>query len=342
MLNFVRFLRMLIIIFISVLGAFRIAPAAACTSDEITLSDNSCVPVKFSMDLHMTKNNVNFYFYIAAKGTFYIDWGDGTVETKQHDTTSRTQISHNYKKIEYVTVRIGGLAIEYNSATNSSGATFTVYSAGSQNMKYITAIHGSLGAIFPTINGGTTTTNQPHFNSAFRDCSNLTSNIPSTLFSGISGPATVSMFEYTFYGTALTGYIPYNLFGGITGTPSNMMFYIFNNNSTLATSCPSGTTQYTTGYESSWNSKVACQPDTPSCDHAYNGACPDLCSFGSALKTSTGLSFPLYATKVTTVAINIQQNGVTCYVPLEAGNGGSGSLNLSYNGNTYHAGVLDN
>ena len=126
---------------------------------------------------------------------------------------------------------------------------------------------------------------------------------------------------------------------------------IFYNDTKLDTACPTGTTQVTTGYENFWkpatsgtNStpRVACKPDSTSCDHAYGGQCPDLCSFGTQLKTSTGLTFPLFATKVTTVAINVKQNGVTCYVPLETGNGGTGSLNLTYNNTTYHAGVLDN
>lgn len=127
------------------------------------------------------------------------------------------------------------------------------------------------------------------------------------------------------------------------------MYYIFYNTTTLATTCPDDTTQVITGYENDWNinssgttKAIACKPDAVACDHAYNGVCPDLCSFATQLKTSTGLSFPLFATKVTSVAINIRQNGVTCYVPLEAGNGGTGSLNLTYNNTTYHAGVLDN
>lgn len=342
MLNFVHFLHALIVVFIGILGCFKTAPAVACTSDEITLSDNSCVPAKFSMTVNIPKKNTNFFFYIAAKGTFYVDWGNGDVESINSSSTTREQHSKRYKSDGNFVVRIGGLATEYNTTTTYAGASFSVYSAGSSNMKYVTKIEGSLGSIFPTIDGGNTTATQPHFNSAFRGCQNLVNNIPSTLFSGISGPATVSMFEYAFYGTAFTGYIPYNLFSGITGTPTNMMYYVFNNNSTLATTCPTGTTQFITGYESSWNSKVACKPDEVSCDHAYNGACPDLCSFATELKTSSGLSFPLFATKETAVAINIRQNGVTCYVPLESGNGGSGSLNIAYNNTIYHAGILDN
>ncbi len=195
----------------------------------------------------------------------------------------------------------------------------------------------------------------PLFYETFQDCENLKGPIPTNLFSGLSGTARTGMFNYMFKNcSSLTGYVPYNLFDGINGMnnqPDSYMNSIFVGASNMDRTCPTRTTQVTTGYENSWklNSSntmrtVACKPDsdTPSCDHAYGGQCPDLCSFGTQLRTSTGLTFPLFATKVTTVAINVRQNGVTCYVPLETGNGGTGSLNLTYNNTTYHAGVLDN
>lgn len=344
MLKFVRFLRMLALVFVGVLGAFQIAPAAACTSDEITLSDNSCVPVKFTMRVASDDPvaGFEFEFYIAAAGTAYIDWDDGYVQTK---TTTTTASSISRRLYKTSTIRIGGNFTEYNSNNYATSATFRI-DDGTNNRSYLRGISGSLGALFPSINGGTTKSTQPMFYRAFKGCTNLLGPIPPELFNGISGPARQYMFTEMFSGcTKLNGYIPYNLFSSdLTGVSSANMNYMFNNDPALATKttgCPTGTTYVQSSYESFWSNRIACQPDTPSCDHAYNGACPDLCSFGSALKTSTGLSFPLYATKVTTVAINIQQNGVTCYVPLEAGNGGSGSLNLTYNNTTYHAGVID-
>ena len=297
MLNFVRFLRMLIIIFISVLGAFRIAPAAACTSDEITLSNGTCIEAKFSVNITATKNG-RLTFYINASGTFYVDWGDGSnIETVNNTTAQRSQLgAHKYSAAGNYVLRIGGLATGYNSAVNSSGSTISFYSSGNtQSMNMITGISGSLGALFPTINGGTSTTTQPHFNSLFRNCSNLAGTIPENLFQGISGPATESMFEYAFSGTKLSGYVPYNLFSGITGNPTHEMYYVFYNTSTLATTCPTGTTQYITGYENDWNinssgstKAIACKPDSTACDHAYGGACPDLCSFATQFRTSQG------------------------------------------------------
>jgi hypothetical protein len=92
MLNFVRFLRVLIIIFISVFGAFQIAPAVACTADEITLSNGTCKPVQFTMTVTSTDptDGFDFSFYFNAKGTLYIDWGDNsTVQTVSKDKTNQ-------------------------------------------------------------------------------------------------------------------------------------------------------------------------------------------------------------------------------------------------------------
>lgn len=338
MLKFVRFLRMPALVFVGVLGAFQIAPAAACTSDEITLTDGTCKPVQFTMTVTSTDpaDGFDFSFYFNARGTLYIDWGDGsTVEQVVKDKVNQPTLKE-HRFYQKSTIKLSGEFTEYSTKTSRTYSVLRI----SDGSEYLISIDGSLGALFPTI-GNTL----PLFYETFENCTNLKGPIPAELFDGITGTARSNMFREMFAGcTQLDGYIPYNLFDGITGISSSNMNYIFNNTPALATTstgCPTGTTQFTTGYESFWNGHIACKPDEVACDHAYNGACPDLCSFGSVLKTSTGLSFPLYATKVTTVAINIQQNGVTCYVPLEAGNGGSGSLNLTYNNTTYHAGVID-
>lgn len=219
MLNLVRFLRISTLVFVGVFGALHIAPAVACTADEITLADSTCVEAKFSVNITSGKNG-RLTFYINASGTFYIDWGDGSkIETVHNGTVERSQLgTHKYSTAGDYVLRIGGLATGYSSAVNSSGSTISFYSGGSAQ-SIVTGISGSLGALFPTIDGGTTAETQPHFNSVFRNCSNLAGTIPENLFQGISGPATESMFEYAFSGTKLSGYVPYNLFNGITGNP---------------------------------------------------------------------------------------------------------------------------
>ena len=127
-------------------------------------------------------------------------------------------------------------------------------------------------------------------------------SIPNKLFSGITCPA-VSLFHNTFWGTKitsippglfeniiygddtsamelmffctfrectdLTGYIPPSLFGELNNSGkygTRMMDNTFRDDNSLATVCPSGTTQYTTGYEGYWGGHVACQSNAITCN----------------------------------------------------------------------------
>ena len=64
-------------------------------------------------------------------------------------------------------------------------------------------------------------------------------------------------------------------------------------------------------------------------------------AFASELKTNSGLSFPLFATKVTTHALYVKSNNTVCYMPLENGVGSTGSLNVRNGNDVYHVGTLD-
>ena len=66
------------------------------------------------------------------------------------------------------------------------------------------------------------------------------------------------------------------------------------------------------------------------------GTCAALCpSEHHTLKTSTGLSFPLYATKQITPSINIQMGDDICYVNLVNGRA-SDAINVQYDNKIYH------
>lgn len=105
-----------------------------------------------------------------------------------------------------------------------------------------------------------TKTDNTTFKQTFYQCSGLT-YLPERLFANITTNGS-STFNNTFgYCTNLSGYIPGKLFAGLIakGAPNpGSMQSIFSNDNKLATSCPSGTVQYITGYESYWNNKVAC------------------------------------------------------------------------------------
>ena len=353
-----HFSRVLIVICIGVFGCLNTVPAFACTSDEITLSNGNCVPVKFSMKVGgFPSNGDDFTFYVAAIGTLYVDWGDGNTETKtlgKNNLNSRLPVTHKfYNTQEPYTIRLGGNFSGYIAKyTNYANAVFSVY-GGVANPEYLLAISGSLGALFPTLDTSVVSgnvTNSPIFYATFKNASNLKGPIPAELFNGITETRS-NMFRETFSGcTNLDGYIPYNLFAGISNLTTSHMTNIFYNDTKLDTVCPTGTTQVTTGYESSWKPgstgtnatpRVACKPDAVACDHPYNGECPDLCPFASELKASNGASIPLFAERVTTHTLCVKKDNTTCYIPLENGIGGTGSLNVKNGNDIYHAGQID-
>lgn len=239
------------------------------------------------------------------KGRYILIGGDGYTETKtlgQNNLNNRMSLTRKfYDTQDTYNIRLSGDFSAYPSKDSSySNACISVYD-GYATPEYLYGISGSLGALFPTLNQGTSKTDQPLFYQAFYNATNLKGPLPPELFNGISGTARQFMFTEMFSGcTNLDGYIPYNLFDGITGISSSHMQDIFKNDTKLATTCPDRTTQVTVGYENFWNNHIACKPDAVACDHPYNGVCPDLCPFASELKASNGASIPLFAERVTT------------------------------------------
>ena len=120
----------------------------------------------------------------------------------------------------------------------------------------LTTIPGNLFESLPE-------TGYRNFDSTFKDCTSLTA-IPEGLFSKMTSVYNggQAAFGHTFQGcTSLSGYIsPAMFYPGLTGT--NFMLDIFTDTN-LDETCPAGTTEYTTGYESYWSPKVACVDNTP-------------------------------------------------------------------------------
>ena len=204
------------------------------------LSDFACIPVVWGgggincsasglspvFALTTTSDTSSFEFSISAAGKFFVDWGDGTVETITKSNTTNTTYSHNYDTAGAYTIGIGGQAIEYNNDTSTAAISFYVganYSTQMTNVQKIASIDGSLGAIFRTLSRDTQ--KQPRFYHTFYGASNMTGSIPENLFAGISGAPANYMFYYTFGGcSGLTGAIPDGLFAGISGAPADYMF----------------------------------------------------------------------------------------------------------------------
>ena len=115
--------------------------------------------------------------------------------------------------------------------------------------------------------------------------------------------------------------------------------------STVLSPMPGAGTCGTGKHSYSFNQNCDENPDDDSCvlvcedglNYTGVGTCAALCEYGATeLRTSTGLSVPLYATKETTPALNVGLGGGVCYINLVPGNT-SGSALMLRNGQTlYH------
>ena len=251
---------------------------------------------KFEIQTTTFNTGTSFSFGLTAKGTFYIDWGDGTIQRIERDdtTTSLTTYSHQYtydsdtpadKKPPY-TIRFGGVATGY------LGTSYNVAAISFQSNANISRIYGSLAEIFPTVDGA-----QPKFFRTFYSCTNLTGALPANLFSstGLTGATITNMFYQTFRGSSNLGktavgvsgneyYIPSTIFGNLTINTSHMS-YTFNGTSlrTTTNGCPTGTTRWDLQNNKASNSvaydtRVACKCNGTGELFSINGVAPAYCS----------------------------------------------------------------
>ena len=161
-----------------------------------------------------TNNQTSSYsFSIAAKGTFIVDWGDGTVETHNQTSTYSKTYSHTYATAGEKLIRFGGLATAYDSDTRMGSISFAYSSSTAE-------IYGSLGKMFPTLADGS----QPSFYQTFYYNRNLGGVIPRRLFSGVTGTPVSYMFSQTFYMDTSITTLPEGLFGGLDGAPASNLF----------------------------------------------------------------------------------------------------------------------
>lgn len=150
-------------------------------------------------------------FYLGAAGTFWVDWGDGTVEKIDSSSTTRTWYAHEYKTPGKRTVKLGGRATGYSEGVAVIGFN--------SQYSYITTMSGSLGQIFPTLPDGT----NPCFANTFSGQVYMTT-VHNGLFSGIYGQPVKDMFRNTFYNCWMLHYIGDGLFSGLSGVPAEGMF----------------------------------------------------------------------------------------------------------------------
>ncbi|MBQ4070443.1 MAG: hypothetical protein IJD52_03685 [Alphaproteobacteria bacterium] len=103
--------------------------------------------------------------------------------------------------------------------------------------------------------------------------------------------------------------------------------------------CPDGF--YTVPYDVSCGVGFVDTTDIPNCSDDTSGPYCLMsrtvpCASGiTVLRTSSGVSVPLWGDKQTSPAIHVRYNDVTCYGNLESGQSAN-AINLKYNGTVYH------
>ena len=215
--------------------------AVACTSGEIdVLGDGTqCETSKFEVTTTSLSANDTIGFSMSAAGTFYVDCGDdgtlvnvsGKTITRTTATSGSTIYTCRYSSAGIKTIHFGGMATAYSTYELATAISFRDTHAK------IASIDGSLGAIFPVVNGVI-----PRFDGTFSD-TQITS-IPSGLFSGIntsSVTGTRNMFVRTFSNTQIAS-IPSGLFSSIDTSNSTDTRNMFNTTFayTQITSIPAG------------------------------------------------------------------------------------------------------
>ena len=201
----------------------------ACTASEFLTNGGICVNTKFTVTTTNSTSEFKFFMW-EPTGTFYVDWGDGTVDTITRASSTGNTYSHDYATTGSYTIKFGGVATGYDGNWAHTAISFYGQTGGTQDK--IASVSGSLAALFPTPNDSAL----PFFRETFRGATNLTT-VPDTLFDGLTRTQG-HMFYHTFDGSGLTT-IPSDLFSDVHSLGVGMFEYTFANCTSLS-AIPSG------------------------------------------------------------------------------------------------------
>ena len=187
--------------------------------------DDDVTDPEYPFAIGLVDGTEEFTFLLSVSGDFVVDWGDGKVETISKPDVSEQVVFHRYDSPGAYKVRIGGVATGYNTTTYPSYWIPAISVITVSDYWSIEKLYGRLGRVFPTLADGT----QPRFAGAFMYSEALT-DIPATLFDGISGNLDDYMFYAMFEGSYVLKEIPDGLFDGFSGeVGTGALSYMFAN-----------------------------------------------------------------------------------------------------------------
>lgn len=187
--------------------------------------DDDVTSPEYPFAIGLVDGTEEFTFLLSVRGDFVVDWGDGTVETISKPDVSEQVVSHRYDSPGDYKVRIGGVATGYDTTTYPSYWIPAISAITVSDYWSVEKLYGRLGRVFPTLADGT----QPRFAGAFMYSEALT-DIPATLFDGISGNLDDYMFYAMFESSYVLTEIPDGLFDGFSGeVGTGALSYMFAN-----------------------------------------------------------------------------------------------------------------
>lgn len=187
--------------------------------------DDEVTSPEYPFAIGLVDGTTEFTFLLTAAGEFVVDWGDGATENISKSDISELEIVHRYDTPGAYVVKLGGRATQYDKTVFSTAWVPAVSVIWVTDSWSVEKLYGRLGRVFPTLADGT----QPRFAGAFMYSEVLT-DIPATLFDGISGNLDDYMFYAMFEGSYVLTEIPDGLFDGFSGeVGTGTLSYMFAN-----------------------------------------------------------------------------------------------------------------
>lgn len=182
------------------------SPIKLVSTDFVDVNIKKLVNMGPSFSVTYT-DTTDVFFHIGAVGFYVVDWGDGKFDSINTEFASNI-FSHHFDSMGTHTIKIYGRTNRY---IGMPAIDF------SPSGSFITSVSGSLGNLFPEIDG-----TLPAFSSTFAGTHRL-NEIPANLFEGLSGAPSPWMFADTFMESGIQE-IPAGLFSNISDEPSEGMF----------------------------------------------------------------------------------------------------------------------